>query len=82
MAPMTIPAIAPPVKPWWDFDAAAAALEVAATDVPVGVVVIVSVTTSQRTDEAKIGKVTPLHRLSEPENTQHESVELGELAAQ
>lgn len=77
-APMTIPAICPPVNP--RLEAAAAGV-----DSPVGVVpslVVRVVTICDKADEAITGSATFSHRSSVSEKTQHESVAFGELDEQ
>lgn len=73
-----MPAIWPPVNPRWDAAAVAAGSLVALLASPVVKVVTIGV----RADDAIIGKATFSHRCSESENTQHESVALGELDEQ
>lgn len=76
-----MPAIWPPVSPGdapW-FPTAPPVALVVAEDVALPVPVIV---TGLNADVATTGSLTPLHLVSVSENTQHESVAFGELAAQ
>jgi len=77
-APITMPAIWPPVSP-----RCASAAEGVGSPVEVLSSLVVSVVTiCDRDDEAITGKTTSSHRCSVSENTQHESVALGELDEQ
>ena len=78
-----MPAICPPVSP--RVVAAAAAAVVAAPLLVADALddaVRVLVTIGCNAEDAITGKTTPVHRVVVFEKTQHESVALGELAAQ
>lgn len=77
MEPTTMPAISPPVRPRLRL-VVAAVLEVAEEEGEE----VEEVNNGSIVDVATTGSTTPSHLVSVSEKTQHESVELGELAAQ
>lgn len=78
MEPTTIPAIWPPLRP----GRAAEVDGLAGDDAPGAAVICDVIVIGCRADEATIGRLTFLQIDVAFEKTQHESVALGELAAQ
>lgn len=77
-APITIPAIWPPVSPRW----AASAAGVGSLVEVLSPLVVSVVTICDKDDDAITGNTTFSHRCSVSEKTQQESVALGELDEQ